>query len=70
MSDTKKFDVDRFVDELELDEELAGYEDTKPTKKKPYRKCPRCGEREWRHLYTNAKGRVTHCTECIVEPEQ
>ena len=61
----KTFDVDRFIDQLEMDEEIATYELTKPRKQKPYRDCPRCGASDWTQLKTDKRGKAIACSECV-----
>lgn len=66
----KKFDVDKFVDALELDEEIAasydslGLSNYKRDRKSTYRKCPRCGTRDWQRIYTNDYGKAECCDIC------
>lgn len=60
----KKFDLDRFVESLELDDDLADFEERRPKKKLPYRRCPRCGSDYWQELFTDKRGKVVSCSEC------
>lgn len=63
----KPFDVDKFVDALEMDEEIAEFDmsnNKKRDRKGAYRKCPRCGSRSWKRLYTDVRGKAKHCNDC------
>lgn len=65
----KKIDVDRFVDFLEMDDEIAAYDSLglknhKRDSKGAYRKCPRCGSRQWERLFHNDYGKATSCDLC------
>lgn len=66
MSQKKSFDVDKFIDALELDEEIAEFDMSNPKRdrKATYRKCPKCGSRSWARLYTDDYGRTLNCDDC------
>jgi transcription elongation factor Elf1 len=64
---TKKFDLEKFTNALELDEELAMADiHTKDRNSKgvAYRACPRCGSRQWKILNVNELGRAISCDRC------
>lgn len=65
----KKFDVDKFVDALELDEDLAKFDSVNVSnrrrdRKATYRKCPKCGSRDWQRIYTDDYGKAKACDLC------
>lgn len=64
----KKFDVDRFVAELEeLDmTDLDGFDE-----RARYVECPRCGSDTWESLtYSKRTGKPNACNECKDDHEQ
>lgn len=70
MSERKKFDLDKFVESLEMDDEIAEWEAENPKGSRPYRECPRCGSKEWLHLRTNKRGKIVCCTDCMNDYKQ
>jgi NADH pyrophosphatase NudC (nudix superfamily) len=66
MTNSKKFDLDKFINHLEMDEELAMAElsNRQRDRKQTYRKCPRCGTRNWQQLYVDERGRSIACDKC------
>ncbi len=65
-----EFDVDKFIDELTMDDEIADYitgsgEETDL----PYRSCPNCGSDDYGYLVTDKFGKPRKCTECMHDPE-
>lgn len=61
---SKKFDVDKFIDELEL-EALEGFDE-----EARFRECPKCGSDTWDELFYSKAGRIKNCTDCRDEHEQ
>jgi NADH pyrophosphatase NudC (nudix superfamily) len=61
-----KFNLDKFINALELDEDMALADAGKAQRDKgeTYRKCPRCGTRKWRILNANNKGKAVSCDKC------
>ena len=60
------FDLDKFLNHLDMDEELAMAELSNPQRdrRQTFRKCPRCGSRAWKQLYADERGRPTCCNLC------
>lgn len=66
MNNPKNFDLDKFLNHLEMDEELALAEVSKPRERvsRPYRPCPRCGTKRWRLLNVDERGKAESCDRC------
>lgn len=65
--DTKKFDLDKFLLELEMDSAASAEEEFMEER---YRECPHCGSETWDKLIYNKRGRVSRCSECEFDEEQ
>lgn len=62
----KKFDVDKFIDDLEADSDLP-LEDMDSR----YAECPRCGSDTWDKLiYSKKTGKPNACNECEADHAQ
>lgn len=61
-----KFNLEKFLNALELDEDLALAElsNTERNKDSTFRKCPNCGTRKWKILNANEYGRAISCDKC------
>jgi len=64
MAPRDKFDVDKFIDELEAQEEFEIDDEPRFTA------CPRCGSDTWDKLFYTKKCKPSHCNECKDEHEQ
>lgn len=62
----KKFDLDRFIEEI--DDEAASAEEQ--FEEARYRDCPRCGSDAWDRLIYGKRGQVVCCNECEHDEEQ
>jgi hypothetical protein len=65
---TNKFSLDKFLNALDMDEEMALNDATRNDHKvtgQAYRPCPRCGSRRWKILNVNPEtGRTESCDRC------